>query len=284
MKRLLISAAALSLMGAPAAFAQDNHDHDRSQWQGRSSGGQQQSSQQQSSQQQSSQQPSGQQQGQWQGRSTGVTQQQTGGRPDWNAYYRNNPDLQRAYRQNQQSPTYHESIETFAQRHYQEHGRAEGRALPTAQGQSTQQDNRWQGGGTDNRWQGRGDNNRYEGQQRWQGGDRNDNRSWQGGDRQHWGDRSVSRDWRRYERNIFAQHRYRLGTYAWPRGYGYRRFTFGEYLPEIFFAQDYWIYDYADYGLPFPPPGTQWVRYGPDALLIDQDTGEIVQVIYSVFY
>ena len=33
-----------------------------------------------------------------------------------------------------------------------------------------------------------------------------------------------------------------------------------------------------------PPPGTVWVRYGRDALLIDRYTGEVIQVEYSVFY
>ena len=317
MKRLLISAAALTLLGAPAAFAQDNQVHDRSQWQGRGSGGQQQQSQQQQSQQQQGG-------GQWSGGSNQGQgrSQQTGGQPDWNAYYRNNPDLQRAYRQNQQSSTYHESVDAFAQRHYQEHGRAEGRALPTTQGDAQShpgmrydQSSGWIPAQPQGRqyqqnragdaqshpgmrydqssgWipaqpQGRQYQQNQAGGDRWQGrsGDnRNDSRRWQGGDRQHWGDRSASRDWRSYQRNIYAQHRYRLGSYRWPGGYNYRRFAFGEYLPQIFFAQDYWIYDYADYGLPYPPPGTQWVRYGPDALLIDQDTGEIVQVIYSVFY
>jgi Ni/Co efflux regulator RcnB len=52
----------------------------------------------------------------------------------------------------------------------------------------------------------------------------------------------------------------------------------------VFFAQDYWIYDFGDYGLPYPPPGAVWVRYGPDALLIDRYTGEIIEVIYGLFY
>jgi len=31
-------------------------------------------------------------------------------------------------------------------------------------------------------------------------------------------------------------------------------------------------------------PGYVWVRYGPDALLIDTYTGEIIQVRYDVFW
>jgi Ni/Co efflux regulator RcnB len=42
--------------------------------------------------------------------------------------------------------------------------------------------------------------------------------------------------------------------------------------------------DWADLGLPPPPPGDQWVRYGPDLLLVDVSTGQIVDVIYDAFY
>ena len=265
MKRLLISAAALTLLGGPAAFAdqdQDHHDHSQhqnggGQSQGHGSSGNSSGGQQQQQQQQSSHQTGGSN-----GGASHTSQPQGGGRPDWNAYYRSNPDLQKAYRQNQQSSTYHESVDAFAERHYAEHGKAEGRNLPTLQGQQYPQgQGGWQGrGGNDNRYQGQG-------QQRWQGGDR-------GG----------VRDYRSFQRNTFAQHRYRLPAFRWPRGFEYRRFTFGQYLPRAFFGQDYWLYDYSDYGLPYPPPGTAWVRYGPDALLIDRESGEIVQVIYGVFY
>jgi hypothetical protein len=33
-----------------------------------------------------------------------------------------------------------------------------------------------------------------------------------------------------------------------------------------------------------PPPGTVWVRYGSDAVLIDRDTGEVIRVVYNIFY
>ena len=33
-----------------------------------------------------------------------------------------------------------------------------------------------------------------------------------------------------------------------------------------------------------PPPGTVWVRYGNDALLIDRYSGEVIQVVYGIFY
>jgi Ni/Co efflux regulator RcnB len=37
------------------------------------------------------------------------------------------------------------------------------------------------------------------------------------------------------------------------------------------------------FGLAPPPYGYEWVRNGDDALLIDTNTGEILQVEYDVF-
>lgn len=85
-------------------------------------------------------------------------------------------------------------------------------------------------------------------------------------------------------RNITAQHHYHNGDYRAPQGYAYRRWSYGDRLPSIYFARDYWLGDYENFGLMDPPYGYTWVRYGPDALLIDEDTGEVVQVVYGVFY
>lgn len=86
-------------------------------------------------------------------------------------------------------------------------------------------------------------------------------------------------------RNVTASHhyRYRGGAYSGPSGYSYRRWSYGQVLPSIYISQNYWISDYEDYGLQDPPPGTVWVRYGDDALLIDQYTGEILEVVYDQF-
>jgi Ni/Co efflux regulator RcnB len=58
----------------------------------------------------------------------------------------------------------------------------------------------------------------------------------------------------------------------------------GDFLPGIFFSTQYWLNDWDAYGLYPPPPGTRWVRYGPDALLIDRYSGEIIRVEYNAFY
>jgi Ni/Co efflux regulator RcnB len=38
------------------------------------------------------------------------------------------------------------------------------------------------------------------------------------------------------------------------------------------------------YGLPYAPPGTEWVRYWNDAVLVDMYTGEVVDVIRDFFW
>jgi Ni/Co efflux regulator RcnB len=86
--------------------------------------------------------------------------------------------------------------------------------------------------------------------------------------------------------NVSASHHfhYRGGAYNGPSGYSYHRYSYGETLPSIYFAQNYWISDYDDYGLVSPPDGAVWVRYGDDAILLDQDSGEILEVVYGQFY
>jgi Ni/Co efflux regulator RcnB len=88
----------------------------------------------------------------------------------------------------------------------------------------------------------------------------------------------------RWNRNFDAPHRYRARSYDAPRGYYYQRYSYGQRLPRIYYARNFWLMDFVMFGLFSPPEGYIWVRYGPDALLIDEETGEIVQVQYNVFY
>jgi Ni/Co efflux regulator RcnB len=85
-------------------------------------------------------------------------------------------------------------------------------------------------------------------------------------------------------RNVTAVRRFHAGVYRAPPGYRYRRWGFGEVLPGVYFGRQFWITDWLAFGLFAPPDGLVWVRYGPDAFLIDQYTGEIIQVDYGVFY
>lgn len=82
----------------------------------------------------------------------------------------------------------------------------------------------------------------------------------------------------RYHRAI------RAPAFRYPRGYGYRHWARGDYLPSIFLSAPFFFYDYYDLGVAPPPPGYRWVRYGPDLLLVDIYTGYVVDVVYDVFY
>jgi Ni/Co efflux regulator RcnB len=87
-----------------------------------------------------------------------------------------------------------------------------------------------------------------------------------------------------YRRNFTAERRYSYGNYNAPQGYAYHRYNYGDRLPDEYFARDFWIVNYLNFGLISPPDGYVWVRYGSDAVLIDEDTGDIVQVVYNQFY
>jgi Ni/Co efflux regulator RcnB len=76
---------------------------------------------------------------------------------------------------------------------------------------------------------------------------------------------------------------FQVGRYRWPRGYDYRRYGIGYRLPRMFWLPDYYILDYADYGLPPPGEGLQWIRYGPDMLLVNIYSGEVVDAVYGAF-
>lgn len=87
-----------------------------------------------------------------------------------------------------------------------------------------------------------------------------------------------------YHKNVTAERQYHFGSYNAPQGYAYHRYSYGDRLPQGYFAQSFWITNFLNFGLIAPPDGYVWVRYGPDAVLIDEDTGEIVQVVYDQFY
>jgi Ni/Co efflux regulator RcnB len=148
--------------------------------------------------------------------------------------------------------------------------------------QTNDDNNRWRNSGdNDRRDRDRSDNRR---DRDWGDNNRRD-RNWGDNDRDRRFDRRVDRrDWDRFRRSLTSPQRYRLGSYRAPRGYHYRHWRHGQHLPRHFFVRDYWLTNFVLFGLFAPPPGLIWVRYGPDALLIDQYTGEIIQVRYNVFY
>lgn len=91
-------------------------------------------------------------------------------------------------------------------------------------------------------------------------------------------------NFRNFHQNFRAEQRFRAPAYRRPPGYYARRWSWGQVLPGFFWTRDYWLTDYYDFDLPPPPFGAVWVRVGDDALLIDQDSGEIIEVDYGVFY
>jgi Ni/Co efflux regulator RcnB len=71
--------------------------------------------------------------------------------------------------------------------------------------------------------------------------------------------------------------------FRYPRGWSYRHWNRGDLLPSFFLAAPY-FFDYGFLGLPPPPRAYRWVRYGPDALLVNEYDGRIIDVIYDAFY
>jgi Ni/Co efflux regulator RcnB len=55
-------------------------------------------------------------------------------------------------------------------------------------------------------------------------------------------------------------------------------------FPSAFWTPNYFISSWSPYGLPAPPWGYEWVRYGDDVVLVDVRTGAILQVRYNVFW
>jgi len=99
-----------------------------------------------------------------------------------------------------------------------------------------------------------------------------------------------NRNWRndnRYDwHNYRNQHRSRfhLSLYYDPFGWGYQPYSVGLRLWPNYYSSNYWINDPWQYRLPYAPPGTQWVRYYNDALLVDMYSGQVVDVLYNFFW
>lgn len=86
-----------------------------------------------------------------------------------------------------------------------------------------------------------------------------------------------------WQRNFRAQQRHRWQPYHRPEGWYFRRWVFGMVLPTFFWTRQYWIENYWEFGLPDPPYGYVWVRYGDDALLVNVRSGYILQTVYDLF-
>ena len=75
----------------------------------------------------------------------------------------------------------------------------------------------------------------------------------------------------------------RADRYRYPSDLSYRFYRRGDTLPFSALVDAYFIYDFVALGLMEPPYGDRWVRFGPDALLVDPRTGQVVDVVYGVY-
>jgi len=86
-----------------------------------------------------------------------------------------------------------------------------------------------------------------------------------------------------YNHNFQASRTYHVGGYRRPSGWMAHRWSYGEFLPRAYWADQYFLAEYWLFGLEVPPVGYEWVRDDDDAILINVQTGEILQVEYGVF-
>ena len=96
---------------------------------------------------------------------------------------------------------------------------------------------------------------------------------------------TTSDGYKQYTRTMTATKHYNAGAYVAPSGYVYSRYTVGQRAPQMFRDGHYRLEHYSTYGLDTPPAGMSlsWIRVGNDALLIDTNTGEVVQADYGLF-
>jgi hypothetical protein len=86
-------------------------------------------------------------------------------------------------------------------------------------------------------------------------------------------------NWRNRNRWLFN-----LGFYSDPFGWGYQRYNIGWRMWPNYYQSNFWLNDPWEYRLPYAPPGTRWVRYYNDAILVDTWDGRVVDVIYNFFW
>jgi Ni/Co efflux regulator RcnB len=98
-----------------------------------------------------------------------------------------------------------------------------------------------------------------------------------------WNARPATVDRGAYNHNFQAARTFHIGPYHPPRGWSAHQWAYGQILPRAYWAAPYLIGDYWLFALEVPPAGYEWVRDGDDAILVNTDTGEILQVEYGVF-
>jgi len=84
-----------------------------------------------------------------------------------------------------------------------------------------------------------------------------------------------------YRKTVTSKKHYDAAAFQAPSGYTYSRFAVGQHVPQSLIAVQ--LNDYQNYALVTPPSGLTWIRNGNDALLIDANTGEVIQADYDLF-
>jgi len=84
-----------------------------------------------------------------------------------------------------------------------------------------------------------------------------------------------------YHGNAFAP--VRSAPYHWPSGQSYQRYARGMFLPRAYWAPNYFVADYADYGLDAPAAGYSWIQYGTDMLQISLSDGQVGDAVYGFY-
>ena len=98
-----------------------------------------------------------------------------------------------------------------------------------------------------------------------------------------WNTRPATVNRGAYQHNYQAARGYKIGPYHRPAGWVSHHWGYGEILPRAYWSSQYLLADYWLFSLEVPPAGYEWVRDGNDALLVNADSGEILQVEYGVF-
>jgi len=98
-----------------------------------------------------------------------------------------------------------------------------------------------------------------------------------------WNARPATIDRAAYQHNFRAARTFHIGPYHRPPGWVAHRWANGQILPRAYWAPEFVIGDYWLFALEVPPVGYEWVRDDDDALLVNTETGEILQVEYGVF-
>ena len=98
------------------------------------------------------------------------------------------------------------------------------------------------------------------------------------------GDVKVKRTPRRYSYGGRYYDAVRAPRWVAPRGWSYRRYNVGAYVPSFFLGGSY-IVDPLRFGIRVRAagPNRHWIRVGDDLYLVNR-RGRVIQVIPNVFY